>query len=156
MTTIQDHDDDTLRDILKRVRTIALVGATDGVHKDAHIVMRYMQSKGYRVIPVNPRLAGQTLLGERVYARLADIPDPIDMVDIFRNSEAAGLVTDEAIAAGAKVVWMQLDVHNDAAADRATAAGLQVVMNRCPKIEYKRLIGEHRRPGAGPGPTTGH
>ena len=106
----------------------------------------YLQSKGYRVIPVNPGEAGGEILGETVYSSLADIPGNFDMVDIFRNSEAAGAVTDQAIAAakekGVKVVWMQLGVRNDAAAARAEAAGLSVIMNRCPKIEYGRLSGE--------------
>ena len=108
---------------------------------------RHLQSKGYRVIPVNPGIAGQTLLGETAHAGLRDLPEPlnpepVDMVDIFRNAEAADAITDDAIAIGARVVWMQLGVRNDAAAARAEAAGLTVVMNRCPKIEYMRLYGE--------------
>ncbi len=104
--------------------------------------MKYLQAKGFRVIPVNPTAVGQEILGEKVYAALKDIPEKVDMVDIFRNSAAAGPITDEAIAIGAPVVWMQLGVRNDDAARRAEAAGLTVVMNRCPKIEYGRLCGE--------------
>ncbi len=104
--------------------------------------MKYLQSKGYRMIPVNPGIAGQQVLGETAYASLADIPFPVDMVDIFRGSEAAGPITDAAIQLGAKVVWMQIGVLNPDAARRAEAAGLRVVMNRCPKIEYSRLHGE--------------
>jgi uncharacterized protein len=140
-----DHDNYTdayLAGILAQVRTIALVGASTNWNRPSYFVMKYLQSKGYRVIPVNPGAAGQELLGEKVHARLEDIGEPVDMVDIFRNSEAAGAITDEAIRIGAKVVWMQIQVRNDAAAERAERAGLRVVMNRCPKIEVMRLHGE--------------
>jgi len=140
-----NHDfytDDTLRAILGGVKTIAMVGASPHWNRPSFFAMKYLQGKGFRVIPVNPRAAGETILGETVYADLKDIPDRIDMVDIFRNSEAAGPITDEAIAIGAKVVWMQIGVRNAEAAARAEAAGLKVVMNRCPKIEYSRLHGE--------------
>jgi len=150
MGDAMNHDtytDDFLRGVLQRTKVIALVGASASPIKASYFVMKYMQSKGYRVIPVNPGLAGQTLLGETVYAKLADVPDSVDMVDIFRNAQAADGITDEAIAKGAKIVWMQLGVRNDAAAARAEAAGLTVVMNRCPKIEYQRLCGEISRGG---------
>jgi predicted CoA-binding protein len=136
------YSDDTLRVILGGVKTIAMVGASPHWNRPSFFAMKYLQGKGFRVIPVNPRAAGETILGETVYADLKDIPDRIDMVDIFRNSEAAGPITDEAIAIGAKVVWMQIGVRNAEAAARAEAAGLKVVMNRCPKIEYSRLHGE--------------
>ncbi len=122
-------------EILKMVKTIALVGASSKPDRASHGVMGFLQSKGYRVIPVNPGLAGQNLLGEKVYANLDDISEPIDMVEIFRNSEAAGVITDEAIKKGAKVVWMQLGVVNEEAAQRAQDAGLKIVMDRCPAIE---------------------
>ena len=132
-------DDQLIADTLRRVQTIAVVGASRKRHRASYGVMGFLQAQGYRCIPVNPALARQTLLGETVYPDLASIGQPIDMVDVFRNSEAAGPVVDEAIAAGAKVVWMQLGVINEAAAERGCAAGLTVIMNRCPAIEIPRL-----------------
>ena len=133
------ESDAAIKALLEDVKTIALVGASANPARDSHGVMAFLLRQGYRVIPVNPGLAGQQLLGEEVVARLSDIRVPIDLVDIFRNSEAAGAVVDEAIAAGAKAVWMQLGVINPEAAARAEAAGLRVVMNHCPKIEIPRL-----------------
>ncbi len=124
--------------IFKTVRTIAVVGFSNNPSRPSHYVAAFLQNRGYRIVPVNPGLEGQEILGERVYKDLASIPFPVDMVDIFRNSTDAGPVTDEAIAIGAKVVWMQLDVINEEAARRAEAAGLTVVMDRCPKIELGR------------------
>lgn len=142
MTTPLAYDDDYIRGILRRTRVIAMPGASTSWNRPSFFVMKYLQRKGYRVIPVNPRAAGQEILGEPVVASLGDIGSPVDMVDIFRNSEAAGQITDEAIAIGAKSVWMQIGVRNDEAAVRATDAGLDVVMDRCPKIEFSRLCGE--------------
>ena len=137
-----DYDDKYIISVLKDAKTVAMVGASASWNRPSFFAMKYMQQKGFRVIPVNPGVAGQEILGETVMARLDEIDEPIDMVDIFRNSEAAGPITDDAIKAGAKIIWMQLGVQNDAAAKRAEAAGLRVVMNRCPKIEYARLYGE--------------
>jgi uncharacterized protein len=139
------HDsyaDDYIRDILRDTQTIAMVGASTNWKRPSYFVMKYMQSKGFRVIPVNPGSAGEDLLGETVVASLSEISVPVDMVDIFRNSEAAGAITDEAVTIGAKIVWMQFTVRNDAAAKRAEDAGLRVIMDRCPKVEYSRLHGE--------------
>lgn len=131
-------DDVELREILTSVKTIALVGWSPKPDRPSHRVAAFLKGRGYRVIPVNPGQAGQVALGETVVASLAEA-GPVDMVDIFRRSEEAGPVVDEAIAAGAKVVWMQLGVVDDAAAGRARAAGLRVVMDRCPAIEMPRL-----------------
>ncbi len=138
--------DSHLRAILQSVQTIAMVGISARWNRPSFFAMKYLQTKGYRVVPVNPRAAGEAILGEICHAALADVPGRIDMVDIFRNSEAAGAVVDEAIALkeekGIRIVWMQLGIRNDAAAARATAAGLTVIMDRCPKIEYGRLHAE--------------
>ena len=136
------YDDTYLRGILDQVKTIAMVGASTNWNRPSYFAFKYLKGKGYRMIGVNPGSVGEDLLGEPVYAALKDIPFPVDMVDIFRKSEVAGPITDEAIQIGAKVVWMQLGVRDDHAAARAEAAGLTVVMNRCPKIEYGRLHGE--------------
>jgi len=140
------YSDAKIRRILDRVKTIAMVGASPTWNRPSQFAMKYLQDKGYRVIPVNARAAGDEILGEPVYASLTEVPGPIDMVQIFRNAEAAGPVTDEAIAVarekGITVVWMQLTVRNDEAAARAEAAGLEVIMDRCPKIEYGRLNAE--------------
>ncbi|WP_019644621.1 CoA-binding protein [Novispirillum itersonii] len=133
--------------VLAGVRTIALIGISAKEDRPSYHVMHFLQDHGFRVIPVNPGLAGQTVLGETVYATLADIPDPVEMIDIFRNAEAAAAVADEAIALNAsrsgdsqiRVVWMQLGIRHDAAALRAEAAGLTVIMDRCPKIELERV-----------------
>lgn len=142
-----NHDrypDEYLRGILNEVRTITVVGASNKDVRPSYFVMKYLQGKGYRMIPVNPGLAGQEILGETVYASLADVPVPIDMVDIFRNSAAAAGIVDEALALPVrpKAVWMQFNVRNDDAARKAEAAGIRVVMNRCPKVEWARLNGE--------------
>ncbi len=135
------YDDLYLRRILREVKTIAMVGVSANWNRPSFFAMKYLQSRGYKVYPVNPVSVGQEILGEKVYASLAELPVTVDMVDIFRNSEAAGAISDEAVKHGAKVVWMQLGVVNMAAAQRAEAAGLKVVMNRCPKIEHSRLSG---------------
>ncbi len=140
-----EHDaypDEWIADILRSVHRIALVGASPKPERPSHKVMAFLLSRGYEVFPVNPGQAGKEILGRRVHATLADIPESVDMVDIFRNSEAAGGVVDEALQLDPlpQVIWMQLGVRNDEAARRAEAAGLKVVMNRCPKIEISRLL----------------
>ena len=144
-----NHDSYTdlyISDILESIKTVAMVGASANTNRPSYFAMKYMLAKGFTVHPINPGQAGKEILGQTVYADLADVPAPVDMVDIFRNSEAAGEIVDYAIGLAPKlaikVIWMQLGVRNDAAAARAEAAGLKVVMNRCPKIEYGRLTGE--------------
>ena len=137
-----NYPDALIRGILQRTRTIAVIGASANWNRPSTFVMKYMQGKGYRCIPVNPGLAGQQLAGETVYASLRDIPEPVDLVDVFRAPEHVGPIAEDAIAIGAKVLWMQLGVRNEDAAAHAEAAGLTVVMDRCVKIEFGRLGGE--------------
>lgn len=160
------YSDDYLAGILARARSFAFVGASANTSRPSYFAMKYLLAKGYAVIPVNPGLAGSEILGQKVYAALADIPDPVDVIDIFRSSDAALEIVRAALPLkeklGLNVIWMQLGVRNDEAAAEAEAAGLEVVMNRCPKIEYGRLSGEigwagvntgllsNRRPKLGP------
>ena len=142
-----NHDaypDAYIRGILNTVKTIAMIGISPKEVRPSYFVFKYLASRGFRMIGVNPGLAGGTLLGQPIYATLADIPEPVDMIDIFRNSAAAGAVVDAALVLMPlpKVIWMQLAVRNDVAAAKAEALGVKVVMNRCPKIEYGRLSGE--------------
>lgn len=137
MTT--QTEDELIRDILTTVKTIALVGASPKPDRPSYDVMRFLLAHGYDVYPVNPAAGADEILGRKVLKSLAEVPVPIDMVDVFRRSEQAGEVCDEAIAAGAKVVWMQLDIINEAGKERAEAAGLRVVMDHCPKIELRRM-----------------
>ena len=140
-----NHDrypDSYIRGILNTYKVFAMVGASPNQVRPSFFVQKYLLAKGYKVIPINPGHAGKEFLGQMVYASLRDIPDPVEVVDIFRNSQAALEITGDAIAIGAKVVWMQIGVRNDEAARLAEEAGLLGVMNRCPKIEYGRLSGE--------------
>jgi predicted CoA-binding protein len=143
MTTALAYPDGLIRRVLRETRTIAMAGASANWVRPSNFAMKYLQHKGFRVIPVNPGAAGENILGETARARLADIPDRFEMVDIFRNSDAAAEIVDQAIEIaaekGVKFIWMQLGVRHDAAAARAEAAGLTVIMDRCPKIEYGRL-----------------
>ena len=138
------YDNDYIAGILREVRTVAMVGASANEVRPSFFVLKYLLAKGYSVFPVNPGHAGKEILGRMTYAKLSDIPEPIDMVDIFRASAAVPPVVDEALALRPlpKVIWMQLTVRNDEAETKAEAAGVNVVMNRCPKIEYGRLSGE--------------
>ena len=128
-----------IAELLKNARTIAMVGASDRPDRPSYGVMKFLQSHGYRVFPVNPQITGEHVHGEFVWRELAQIGEPIDLVDIFRRPQAAGDAVDQAIAVGAKAVWLQLGIVNEEAAQRAEAAGLQVVMDRCIKIEIMRL-----------------
>ncbi len=143
------YSDAFLRGILNRTKTIAVVGVSANPVRPSYYVARYLGLKGYRVIPVNPGLAGQTLLGETVYADLADVPGTVDMVDIFRRSEAVPPIVDTALARwpDLQTIWMQIGVEHESAATTATARGVNVIQNRCPKIEYQRLFGELRMGG---------
>lgn len=143
------YSDEFLKDVLKRSQVVAVVGVSANPVRPSYYVARYLKLKGYRVIPVNPGLAGQKLFGETVVASLSEIKVPVDMVDIFRRSEAVPAITEEALAhlPGLKTLWMQIGVVHDQAAATARAAGVDVIMNRCPKIEYQRLFGELRMGG---------
>lgn len=138
------YDDAYIRGILNTVKTIAMVGISPRDNRPSYFAFKYLMERGYRMIPVNPGQVGQSILGQKVYARLSDIPEPVDMVDIFRTSEYALPIVKEALALKPppQVIWMQLTVRNDEAAKLAERAGLKVVMNRCPKIEYGRLSSE--------------
>jgi uncharacterized protein len=148
-----NYSSDYIRDILRSVKTIALVGASASEVRPSNLVLKYLLDKGYNVIPVNPGLEGRELHGRQVYAALKDIPVALDMVDVFRNSGAALSVVQEAVQLSPlpKVIWMQLGVRNDEAARIAEASGVKVVMNRCPKMEYGKLSGEYAWVGGDPG-----
>ncbi len=139
-----NYPDPYIRGILNTVKTIAMVGISPKDNRPSYFAFKYLLDRGYRMIPVNPGQAGKDILGQKVYAKLSDIPEPIDMVDVFRASQFAPAVVDEALALKQKpqVIWMQLGIRNDEAAAKAEAAGVKVVMNRCPKIEYGRLSSE--------------
>jgi predicted CoA-binding protein len=134
----QNPPDDAIRAVLAKSQTVAVVGCSPNPERDSHRIAKLLQSRGHRVIPVNP--GHRSILGETCYARLRDIPDQVDMVDIFRRSEEVTPIVDEAIEVGARIVWMQLGVIDERAAAAAQAAGLTVVMDRCPAIEYRRLF----------------
>jgi hypothetical protein len=138
------YDDAYIRSVLEETKRIAMVGASGNSARPSYLVLKYLIGRGYEVFPVNPGLAGKDILGRKVFASLAGVHPPIDMVDIFRNSDAAAAIVDEALALNPlpKFIWMQLTVRNDEAASRAEARGVRVVMNRCPKMEYGRLSGE--------------
>jgi uncharacterized protein len=147
MFTEMDHDtydDSYIRGILNTVKTIAMVGVSANTSRPSYFAFKYLLERGYHMIPVNPALGGQELLGRKVYAQLSDIPEPVDMVDIFRAPRHAVAIVEEALALSPRprVIWMQLGIRNDEAAKLAEANGLKVVMNRCPKIEYGRLSSE--------------
>jgi predicted CoA-binding protein len=138
------YDDSYIRGILHDVKSVAVVGASPKDNRPSHFVVKYLNERGYKVFPINPGQGDGEIAGIKSYARLADVPEPIDMIDVFRSSDAVPGVLEEALALSPppKVFWMQLSVRNDNAAQRAEAAGMRVVMDRCPKIEYGRLSGE--------------
>jgi len=138
MSTFKNPSDEKIREILATPRTIAVVGCSPDPSRDSHEIAALLKAKGHTVIPVNPSC--QEILGERCYASVRDIPVPVDMVDVFRRPEHVGPIADDAIAVKAKILWLQLDVINESAAQKAQAAGLTVVMDRCPAIEYRRLF----------------
>ena len=143
------YSDAHLRTILNRTKTVAVVGVSTNPVRPSYYVARYLKLKGYRVIPVNPGHAGKELFGEEIRADLSEVPDEVDMVDVFRRSEAVPEIAEQALAhlPGLKTFWMQIGVQHDAAAQRLEARGVDVIMNRCPKIEYQRLFGELRMGG---------
>lgn len=138
------YSDAYISGILDEVKTVAMIGASANNVRPSYFVLKYLLSKGYEVWPINPGQAGKEILGQKVYASLEELPGVPDMIDIFRNSEAAGQIVEDVLASGQlpRVIWMQLTVRHDEAAERAEAAGIKMVMNRCPKIEYGRLSGE--------------
>ncbi len=138
----ESYSDDLIREILHNIKIVALVGASANWTRPSFFVMKYLQHKGYRVIPVNPGAAGKEILDERVYGGLTDIPDNVDMVDCFRAAEFIPEIATDAVAIGAKILWMQLGIRSSEATKIGEAAGLTVIQNRCPKIEYARLTGE--------------
>jgi predicted CoA-binding protein len=144
-----DYSDDFLRGILKRTRSVAVVGVSSNPVRPSFYVARYLALKGYQIVPINPGLAGQELLGQRCYGSLSEVPFEVDMVDIFRRSEAVPTIVDEALGRfeALRTIWMQIGVVHDGAAAVAQARGVDVVMDRCPKIEYQRLFGELRMGG---------
>lgn len=146
---MSDHSDADLKTILTRTKSIAVVGVSSNPVRPSYYVARYLKLKGYRVIPVNPGLAGQDLFGETVHGDLTDLPEGVDMVDIFRRSEFVPDIVDQALAhiPALKTVWMQIGVMHEGAAAKAEARGMDVIQNRCPKIEYQRLFGELRMGG---------
>lgn len=138
MSAFENPPDTTIREILATPRTVAVVGCSPDPDRDSHRIAALLKAKGHRVIPVNPSC--QEILGERCFASVRDIPEPVEMVDVFRRPEFVDQIADEAIAVGAKILWLQLEVINEPAADKAQDAGLTVVMDRCPAIEYRRLF----------------